>query len=68
MLEPIMNYESQKSAPSSMQPMEFAQEVYDAATAGVSRYRVYAGTQTPLLDMPPSERVGLLSIANSLLC
>ena len=60
-LEPIMNYEGQKSASSSMPPPEFAQQVYDAAIAGVSKYRVYAGTQTPLSNMPESQRVKFLS-------
>lgn len=40
-----------------MPPSEFASEVYDAAVAGVSNYRAYAGTQTPLLNMPEPERV-----------
>ena len=57
-LEPIMNWESLKKNHTGVQPMEFAQEVYNAAIAGVSEYRVYAGTQTPLSDMAPSERVG----------
>lgn len=56
-----MNYEAVKRDRTSiMQPMEFAQEVYNGATTGHSEYRVYAGTQTPLIDMPAPERVGLL--------
>lgn len=41
-LKPIMNYEGQKSAENSMPPPEFVQQVYDAATTGVSKDRVYA--------------------------
>ena len=61
-----MNYENEKSAPSSMLPMEFAQEVYEAAIAMVSLHRVYAGTQVPaaLSTMPPSERVCISSSFN----
>ncbi|KFY40383.1 hypothetical protein V495_05460 [Pseudogymnoascus sp. VKM F-4514 (FW-929)] len=61
-LEPIINYESQKSSTQrSMPPSEFADEVYDAAVAGVSNYRAIAGTQTPLLNMPEPERDDLLA-------
>jgi hypothetical protein len=54
-----MNYEAQKAAPTSMLPDEFAQEVYNGATTGTSEYRVYAGTQTPLSDMPAAQRVSV---------
>jgi hypothetical protein len=55
-----MNYERVKKDRSGiMQPMEFAQEVYNGATTGHSEYRVYAGTQTPLSDMAAAERVSL---------
>lgn len=65
-LEPIINYESQKSARSSMPPSEFASEVYKAAIAGVSYYRAYAGTQTPLINMPETERVRFIYIPKDL--
>jgi hypothetical protein len=60
-----MNYEAQKAAPTSMLPAEFAKQIFDAATAGVSKYRVYAGTQTPLSDMDPSQRVSHLCSADN---
>jgi len=41
---------------------EFAREVYDAAVAGVSFHRVYAGSQTPLSNMPAVERVSLVIV------
>jgi hypothetical protein len=65
-LEPKMNYESEKSAPSSMLPIEFAQEVYKAAIAMGSLHRVYAGTQAPaaLSTMSPPERVCISSTIN----
>lgn len=49
-----------------MPPSEFASEVYNAATAGVSYYRAYAGTQTPLINMPESERVTFIYIPRNL--
>jgi hypothetical protein len=61
-LEPIMNYEDEKNNRTAMAAGEFAQEVYEAAVAGVSFHRVYAGSQTPLNDMPAVERVCLIFI------
>jgi len=63
-LEPIMNYEDEKANRTSMPASEFAQEVYDAAVAGVSFHRVYAGSQTPLSNMPAVERVSLVIVVD----
>jgi len=54
-----MNYEDHKKAPTSMLPEDFAQEVYTGVTTGVSEYRIYAGTQTLLSDMPAAQRVSI---------
>ena len=61
-LEPIMNYEDEKNNRTAMPAGEFAQEVYEAVIAGASFHRVYAGSQTPLNDMPAVERVCLVFI------
>lgn len=58
-LEPVMNYEGRRNGEGVMRPAEYAKQVYDAATAGVSKERVIAGTGTPLLDMPSFQSVSL---------
>lgn len=60
-LEPIINYETVRKENNSMRPEEFAKQIYEATVVGVSKRRVYAGTQTPLTDMLPEQSVSSLS-------
>ncbi|KAE9364072.1 oxidoreductase [Stipitochalara longipes BDJ] len=65
-LEPIMNYEDGETYRTQMPPTEFAQEVYEAVLAGGSLHRVYAGTQTPLSNIPAAERDEMLASATGI--